>query len=114
MLLLGCTAGNRSKERIPLDVIRFQVSGEMGDGSILGIPRVEVFIFERSGQLNKVGETDSQGSIELGRQELLDKAVALAFCHEWYFCGAFVVQDEDFLDYSEHYIELARIAFASG
>jgi len=73
---------------------------------------VDVILVSRKGKLVHLGRTDQSGEFSV-RKETLRGGVVVLFCkQEQYFCGAFRVDDPDFnppgfLEYDEHFIELA-------
>jgi len=57
-----------------------------------------------------LGRTDKLGALSVNASVIRkNKAHALLFCAEYFFCGAIQV-NEDLFGYSEKYIELAPLA----
>jgi hypothetical protein len=76
---------------------------------------VEVLLVEDTGSLILLGRTDALGRFSVPK-DTLRRGEAVLFCRsEQYFCGAFRIKDPafnqpDFLDYGEHFIQLAPLA----
>ena len=74
------------------------------------IPGARVILIAEDGQL-LLGRTDGFGSISVPRAVLEGEgSLAILFCKEEFFCGAFSLQAPEFFQYSEHYIGLAPFA----
>jgi hypothetical protein len=53
-----------------------------------------------------LGRTDAAGGLNVSRDSLARGGVLL-FCRQGFFCGALNVSEPRFLEFREHYIELA-------
>jgi hypothetical protein len=72
------------------------------------LPSVDVTLVGPKG-VRQLGETDNQGTVLISRSVLREagtKAVVV-FCLEWFYCGAFRLDEPAFFDYEERYIALA-------
>lgn len=70
---------------------------------------VEVSLVSKDG-LRSLGRTNGVGRISVERKILQEPgALAVLFCSEWYFCGAFRLDDPEFFEYEERLIALAPL-----
>jgi hypothetical protein len=70
---------------------------------------VGVLLVGRDGKIHRLGETDLGGNFSVAKGRLREGVVVL-FCKERYFCGAFRLSGEGFLEHDEWLIHLAPIA----
>jgi hypothetical protein len=112
--LASCAHSNPAPAPRPSAVaaeMRFVVGST--DGGML--PDVEVFLVNSQGRLVLLGKTDQSGDISVPKG-ILREASAVLFCKpDYYFCGAFRIDDPafsppGFLAYNEHFIKLAPLS----
>jgi hypothetical protein len=72
---------------------------------------VQVLLVQKNGQVLELGNTDGGGFLEVEVDLLRDKGRVILFCQEGFFCGGFLVNEPDFFEYRERYIELAPLAW---
>lgn len=100
----GISAGRAHHSRSP--EVRFYVSS----ADLPMLKGVEVYLVTASGE-SLMGKTDALGSLAISRNLLQrEDSLAVLFCAEYFFCGAYRVRAPEFLEYDEHYIELAPLA----
>jgi hypothetical protein len=74
------------------------------------LPGVEVLMLTRRGEV-PLGSTNAMGSLRVARSQLLEaKPLAVLFCRERFFCGAWKPTEQDLRGYDDLYIELASFA----
>ena len=112
-LIIGCTTlhGQKSAMQAEDVLITFIVAGDGAAGDTIEIPNADVYISWDDGPLEKVGVTDAIGRISIPRKVLARGAEVVIICQEWFFCGALLIRQDEFLQYQEHYIKLAPFAF---
>jgi hypothetical protein len=71
-------------------------------------PISDVFatVISDSGQVIDVGKTDYYGHVYVSKK-LIEDAVAILFCRERFFCGAFSMDRTNLMDYEEVIIHIA-------
>ena len=85
------------------------IVAESGPGGQV-LEDVEVTLLRRAG-FKSLGRTNGVGWIAVKRALLEeDGALAVLFCSEWHFCGAFRLDDREFFKYDERFITLAPFA----
>jgi hypothetical protein len=115
LLLSACATSHGVKTptaTVPPSNLMTFVVGSTDDGMQKD---VEVLLVENASSLIPLGTTDEFGRFSVPKDTLRRGKVVLFCRSQWYFCGAFRIDDPalkhpDFLDYSEHFIQLAPLA----
>lgn len=107
--IFGCFSSGTSMPReygARASAVRFYVSS----ADLPMLRGVKVYLMTGAGE-SLIGETDALGAIAIDRHRLQDGgSLAVLFCKEGFFCGAYRVKQDEFLEYDEHFIALAPFA----
>ena len=101
----SASAGDQPKRASGTSVITFSVTSASTDKSL---PAVNVVLVSKDRGIVQIGQTDDLGQVSLDR-EVLSKSenLALLFCKDHFFCGAFRLDSPSFLQADRRLIDLA-------
>jgi len=101
--LLMCSSSVLGAERFALTVIN------AADGQTL-LPGVEVSVVTRDGAVRILGKTDRFGVIVIEKRVLRENGASVVLCcHEFFFCGALRVKEDQLLEYDEYLIAISPV-----
>lgn len=76
----------------------------------MALPGVSVSMVCGDGHIETIGQTDQFGQLLVPKERLRTRsAMALLFCHDYFFCGAIRPNEERLLEYDEYLIAIAPI-----
>lgn len=99
LLLSGCTSRLTNAH----DIIQVTVVNAVDTQVIRG---VEVVIITKAGESISVGQTDELGEIALPKNVIADRARAVLFCQDLFFCGAIDIQRDKLEQYDDYFFAI--------
>jgi len=105
VIACGTYHGNIQQKIANSPEIKFIVGNSHGPM----IPGVEVLLIKKNGDKQIVGETDALGAIKVNKEMLLSDGCCILFCHDKFYCGAFIIDNLD-LSFDEMLIVLFPVS----